>query len=196
MVTANSVVTAEAPPGTAPRYVALGSSFAAGPGLGPVADVDCLRSALNYPAQLAGKLGFSLVDVTCSGATTADVTDRGQQLRGGKTLPRQMEAVTADTELVSITIGGNDLAMSANMIAQSCGHGLAGGIPIASHLAAAACATVAGTSPEPTTSEYTRVQTAITDVVRAVQRKAPRATVLLVTCLSSTGPPPLVTTFQ
>ena len=63
------------PRGT-PQYVALGSSYAAGIGLGkraPGSPVACFRSVNDYPQQLARILGLSLVDVTCSGATTKHV---------------------------------------------------------------------------------------------------------------------------
>ena len=62
------------------RYVALGSSMAAGPGIAPRAkDAPWRagRSAANYPHLVAQRLGLDLVDVTYSGATTAHVlTDR------------------------------------------------------------------------------------------------------------------------
>ena len=60
------------------RYVALGSSMAAGPGIAPRAPGSprlALRSARNYPHLLAADLGLDLVDVTYSGATTAHVLD-------------------------------------------------------------------------------------------------------------------------
>ena len=58
------------------RYVALGSSMAAGPGIRPRADGAPLpagRSARNYPHLVADRLGLDLVDVTYSGATTANL---------------------------------------------------------------------------------------------------------------------------
>lgn len=62
------------------RYVALGSSMAAGPGIPPrdkKAPLRAARSAANYPHLVARRIGLDLVDVTYSGATTAHVlTDR------------------------------------------------------------------------------------------------------------------------
>jgi len=58
------------------RYLALGSSMAAGPGIRPPADgapFRAGRSARNYPRVAAEKLGLDLVDVTYSGATIAIV---------------------------------------------------------------------------------------------------------------------------
>ncbi|MGV0838440.1 SGNH/GDSL hydrolase family protein [Mycolicibacterium thermoresistibile] len=89
------------------RYVALGSSMAAGPGIRPAAagaPWRAGRSARNYPRLVAERLGFGLVDVTYSGATTAHVlTDRQHGVAP------QLEALDGSERLVTITIGGNDV---------------------------------------------------------------------------------------
>ncbi len=94
------------------RYVALGDSFTAGP-LIPFVDITsgaCLRSTNNYPRMLAGLLGTRhLVDVSCSGAETADVASPQVTLTG-RVRP-QLDAVTAGTDLVTVGIGGNDFAL-------------------------------------------------------------------------------------
>src|SRR3954470_1574461 len=56
------------------RIAALGSSYAAGPGIEPVADRRAHRSARNYPQLLAERLGAALTDLTVSGATTETIT--------------------------------------------------------------------------------------------------------------------------
>jgi hypothetical protein len=53
------------------HLVALGSSFAAGPGIEPIADRGAMRSARNYPHVLAEHFGAQLTDLTVSGATIA-----------------------------------------------------------------------------------------------------------------------------
>lgn len=89
------------------RYVALGSSMAAGPGLLPRAagaPWGAGRSLRNYPHLVAAAAGLDLVDVTFSGATTAHLlTDR--QLGA----PPQIEALDGSETLVTVTIGGNDV---------------------------------------------------------------------------------------
>jgi lysophospholipase L1-like esterase len=92
---------------SAGRYVALGSSMAAGPGIPPRVPGSprlAARSARNYPHLVATDLGFDLVDVTYSGATTAHILTDSQH-----GAPPQIEALTPDTALVTITIGGNDI---------------------------------------------------------------------------------------
>ena len=89
------------------RYVALGSSMAAGPGIGPTATgapFRAGRSARNYPHLVAERLGHDLVDVTYSGATTANVLTDPQN-----GAPPQIDALDGSEDLVTVTIGGNDV---------------------------------------------------------------------------------------
>jgi lysophospholipase L1-like esterase len=89
------------------RYVALGSSMAAGPGIRPKAagaPAGSGRSAVNYAHLVADRLSYDLVDVTFSGATTANVLDERQ-----RSAPPQLDALSGSESLVTITIGGNDV---------------------------------------------------------------------------------------
>ena len=89
------------------RYVALGSSMAAGPGIVPRASGSpwrAGRSARNYPHLVAARLNFDLVDVTYSGATTAHLLT--EQQHGA---PPQITALDGSETLVTVTIGGNDV---------------------------------------------------------------------------------------
>ena len=89
------------------RYVALGSSMAAGPGIRPKAagaPMGAGRSAANYPHLVAARLSLDLIDVTFSGATTANVLSERQ--RGA---PPQVDALDGSESLVTVTIGGNDV---------------------------------------------------------------------------------------
>jgi lysophospholipase L1-like esterase len=92
------------------HYVALGDSYAAGP-LVPIPTgkpVGCLRSDRNYPAVVAEALGVAdFRDVSCSGATTENITGP-QDVPLGEN-PPQLDALAPDTELVTISIGGNDI---------------------------------------------------------------------------------------
>ncbi|MBF9066923.1 SGNH/GDSL hydrolase family protein [Streptacidiphilus fuscans] len=88
------------------NYVALGDSYSAGSGILPLdtsAPLECARSTLNYPHDLAARLGLDLTDVTCGGAETKDFS--GSQYPG---VAPQLDALNADTGLVTMTIGGND----------------------------------------------------------------------------------------
>jgi lysophospholipase L1-like esterase len=88
------------------RYVALGDSYSAASGVLPLdlfAPPECLRSVRNYPHVLAADAGAQLKDVTCGAAETSDFFEA--QYPG---VAPQLDAVKQDTQLVTMTIGGND----------------------------------------------------------------------------------------
>ncbi len=109
------------------RYVALGSSMAAGPGIRPRA-VGAPRwsgrSARNYPHLVAERLNLELVDVTFSGATTAHVLAEHQHGR-----PPQVAALDGSESLVTVTIGGNDVGYVPLLMAAGLPR-LARGLPL------------------------------------------------------------------
>jgi hypothetical protein len=103
---------------SAATYTALGDSYAAGPlipnqSLNPLG---CLRSDHNYAHLAAAAEGLTLTDVSCSGATTNDMTET-QNVEPGPN-PPQFNGLNAGTEIVSVTIGGNDIGFTE--IIESC----------------------------------------------------------------------------
>ncbi len=103
---------------TAIDYVAMGDSFSAGPFIGTMRTdpQGCARSKDNYPAFLADWLDVaSYTDVTCSAATTVDLYRPMTLFDGGTTTP-QIDAVSADTDLVTLGIGGNDFGIYDSLI--------------------------------------------------------------------------------
>lgn len=95
------------------RYVALGDSYSAGP-LIPTSLVagGCFRSSNNYASVVARALAVpTFVDRTCSGAQTKDMTT--SQLPG---VPAQFDALTPDTDLVTVGIGGNDSSVFGTLV--------------------------------------------------------------------------------
>ncbi|MGY1719199.1 SGNH/GDSL hydrolase family protein [Blastococcus sp. SYSU DS0552] len=96
------------------RYVALGDSYSAASGVLPpdlTAPPQCLRSTRNYPHVIAGAIGARLTDVTCGGADTGDFF--AGQYPG---VAPQLEALSRNTQLVTMTIGGNDSGVFINSI--------------------------------------------------------------------------------
>jgi lysophospholipase L1-like esterase len=166
------------------RYVALGSSMAAGPGIRPSADgapFRAGRSARNYAHLVAERLGLDLVDVTYSGATTANILTDPQH-----GTPPQAEALDGSEDLVTVTIGGND----------------AGYVPL---LMAAGLPRFVRTVPllggvvremvNPTARDRALVEVAesLKEVGRTLRQRSPRAKVLFVdylTLLPPIGAPP------
>jgi lysophospholipase L1-like esterase len=95
----------------APNYVALGDSYAAGPIIPQqIAPYGCLKSNNNYAHIAAKRQGIALRDATCSGAETEDMT-QPQDVRPGPN-PPQFDRLDADTTLVTLQIGGNDIGFS------------------------------------------------------------------------------------
>jgi hypothetical protein len=103
---------------SAATYTALGDSYASGP-LIPnqsLSPLGCLRSDHNYAHLTAAAKGLTLTDVSCSGATTNNMTET-QNVEPGPN-PPQFNGLNANTNIVSVTIGGNDIGFSE--IIESC----------------------------------------------------------------------------
>ncbi|GAB3645246.1 SGNH/GDSL hydrolase family protein [Glycomyces tarimensis] len=92
------------------EYVALGDSYASG--LGTRAYLDdgsgCSRSEYAYPSLLAGDLGADFTFAACSGAKTGDL------------IAEQLGSLSSGTDLVTVTIGGNDTGWSS--VIQQCAY--------------------------------------------------------------------------
>lgn len=98
------------------RYVALGDSYAAvgriAPGAWTTGPVACVRTDDAYPAVVARELGVgTFLDASCGGAVSDDLW------RPDEGVPPQFDALNAETDLVSLTIGGNDVGFSAVILA-------------------------------------------------------------------------------
>lgn len=151
-------------------YVALGSSYASGPGgQYTVNSNHCGRSVNNYPHQVAAARGYRLVDVTCGGSVTTDI------LRNGKR-PAQINAVTPDASLVTITTGGNDIDYIGRLISMSCLHAT----PDQARIGGRNCGPNRRQAPEPGADQYARVGAELVAVIQAVRLRAPDARILLV----------------
>ncbi|NKE61490.1 SGNH/GDSL hydrolase family protein [Lentzea sp. PSKA42] len=95
------------------NYVSLGDSFVSGPFI-PLQRLDplsCFKSTQNYPSVLARKLGIAnFTDISCGGAQTKDMAGVQSGIPG-QSVP-QLSALKADTDLVTVSIGGNDIGFS------------------------------------------------------------------------------------
>ncbi|MDD7940565.1 SGNH/GDSL hydrolase family protein [Actinomycetospora lutea] len=165
------------------RYVALGSSFAAGPGIPPQVDRGVLRSGRNYPSLLAEEIGLPLVDVSCSGATTAHLRHDRQPTLAGP-VPPQVEAVTADTALVTVTAGGNDVGYLGMLVSAGLRGTLTARLP---WLPAPVRRRLGYTVAVPPPEAFAEVRAALTALVDDVRRRAPGARVVLVDYLTVLG---------
>ncbi|WP_018296957.1 SGNH/GDSL hydrolase family protein [Corynebacterium lubricantis] len=92
------------------HYVAIGDSYAAlgsrdAATSGPET---CLRSADNYPALIGQHERVEVTDdLSCSGAVTDDVVAPSGE--GENMIAPQVDALSPETDLVTVSIGGNDI---------------------------------------------------------------------------------------
>ncbi|RDI50993.1 SGNH/GDSL hydrolase family protein [Nocardia mexicana] len=156
-------------------YVALGSSYASGPGIAPrVRQAPRLagRSHNNYPHRVATAAGLRLTDVTSSGATCEHIL---RERQFGQ--PPQLEAVGADADLVTVTIGGNDIGLTPYLIARR--------MPRPMRL----LPKFAELGDETAVNHRLHtVERRITEVLEGIGERAPHARVLVVNYLSVLGP--------
>ncbi|KAK5134189.1 hypothetical protein LTR08_006849 [Meristemomyces frigidus] len=102
------------------KLTALGSSFAAGPSIDPIINEAAKRSGRNYAHQLAHLLGADVTDLTVSGATLVNVLDTPQEtLLPRHVFPPQLDGLPSDTDIVTLTGGGNDMGYSFGMLHDS-----------------------------------------------------------------------------
>jgi lysophospholipase L1-like esterase len=161
------------------RYVALGSSMAAGPGIRPRADgapFRAGRSARNYAHLVAERLGLDLVDVTYSGATTANVLTDSQN-----GAPPQADALDGSEDLVTVTIGGNDVGYVPLL--------MAAGLPRVVRFVPL-LGGIVREMLDPTARDRALVDVAesLKEVGRTVRHRSPRAKVLFVDYLTLLPP--------
>ncbi len=145
------------------NYVALGDSFTAGPFISTMrADPQgCARSRSNYPAFLADWLDVATyTDVSCSGALTTDLYAPQQLFDGDKARP-QLDALNADTDLVTLGLGGNDFGIYEGLI--GCQGSQSSFCPVAQ-----------------LDADARKVQTRIARAVRRIERRAPDADIYVV----------------
>jgi hypothetical protein len=111
------VTSAQAETGSPLNVVALGDSFGSGTGAGDYLDGTgvengCWRSANSYSETVVARARangrqVTFTNVTCSGATTADLQ---QPFKGEQP---QVEALRPDTNVVFLSIGTNDIDFAA-----------------------------------------------------------------------------------
>ena len=94
------------------QYVALGDSYASGVGANYYMDpdpADCLQSALGYPELLDERKRIDLVtNATCSGDTVGLVA-------------AELGNLNSETDLVTLTVGGNDVGYQ--FVIRACSQG-------------------------------------------------------------------------
>jgi lysophospholipase L1-like esterase len=95
-------------------YVSLGDSYTSAPLVPQITGkpILCGRSTNNYPSDVSRAIGpSSFTDVSCQGATTADMTQPQSLGNGRETNLPQFNALSAADTLVTVGVGGDDVGM-------------------------------------------------------------------------------------
>lgn len=157
------------------EYVALGDSYTSAPFV-PLPDLlslGCARSYSNYPKMLAAAAGvYRFTDVSCGGADTTNMTQPQSTVLG--TAAPQFDALTPDTDLVTLGIGGNDFGVFGDIVGTCPGLRASdpSGAPCKAHF------TVDGV--DTLRARLTQTQARITAVVQGIKQRSPQATILLI----------------
>ncbi|KAE8448856.1 hypothetical protein EG329_008858 [Mollisiaceae sp. DMI_Dod_QoI] len=159
------------------HIAALGSSFAAGPGIPPQINRLAHRSGNNYPHLLAARLDADLTDLTVSGATLNNILSEPQGSYRWSTFQPQLEGLPADADIVTVTGGGNDMGYIGGMMTEALkgtffGYVLSWLIPVKTQVL-------------PTTQEVAQRFIAVIDAIRKI---APKSRIFLVEYFSLLGP--------
>ncbi len=156
-------------------YVSLGDSYTAAPLVpSPTGNpILCGRSTNNYPSDVNRALHpASFTDVSCSSATTADMT-QPQNLYNVQTNPPQFNALSASDGLVTEGIGGNDAGLIG--IAETCAE------IDATHPFGTACKDHYNSGgSDPNVAAINATGPKVAAVLQGIHQKAPNAKVLLV----------------
>ncbi|RYP56319.1 hypothetical protein DL771_011971 [Monosporascus sp. 5C6A] len=182
------------------RIANLGSSFAAGPSIQPVADRFAARSGANYAALLAARVGARLTDLSATGATLLNLLSEPQEIPGHR-FPAQVDRLPADTDVVLVLGGGDDLGYIAGFFADTASSHWIGRFitPDRPHLGEESGNEGAGAGEWQGKGETTTPTTpqplgeaALAErygaVLDAIHAKVPRALVLVVEYLTMLGP--------
>jgi lysophospholipase L1-like esterase len=110
-------------------------------------------------------LNADLTDLTVSGATLLNITVDPQSTPFSETFPPQISGLPEDTNIVTVTAGGNDIGYIGGMISDACGEQLQ----------------TEPLSPSQLAERFGRV-------LDEIHKRAPRARVYLVEYLAVLGP--------
>lgn len=181
------------PDGSVTRYVAIGDSYAA---LGasaenrftgdlprpyrdylqpmPAARMACFNTFGNYPAFVSQALGAYLIDVSCGSADTDHFYE--EQFPG--ITPPQIEAITADTDLVTISFGGNDARVAWLLYGCTVGQ-------VTKPFKDSACAWFL---EEPQEKRFQELPGKLDRMLRDVKRLAPNAVIIMTGYMNALDP--------
>ncbi|KAI2635527.1 SGNH hydrolase-type esterase domain-containing protein [Xylaria nigripes] len=164
------------------RIASLGSSFAAGPSILPIENSSAGRSGANYAHLVAERVGGHLTDLSVCRATLLHLLDTPQDI-GGTQFPPQIDALPADSDVVLVLGGGNDIGYIYGLYEDTLKQSWPGSILLYLR------------GPNPDHEAQAQLQMDVDDLAKryatvldAIHRKAPKALVLVVEYQAVLGP--------
>ena len=157
------------------RYVAMGDSYSA-TGIAPLdpgpAGTECGRSGATYSHLIATELGVSSFrDAACAGADTSDYFQSQYA-----DVPAQLKALKKRTQLVTMTIGGNDGNVFGGLVT-SCAIASAVERQTTGSISGAPCKSLYGNQFRQRVTQDT--YPSVLHALEAVHRRAPHAVVVI-----------------
>ncbi len=171
------------------NYVALGDSYTADvlttfPPTTQYVPIGCGQSSTDYPHQVAKLLHVAkFFDASCGGATTDNMTKPQDVTPGGDNAP-QFSHLSAQTDLVTIGIGGNDVGLVGE--AEACLNVVPTPIPGAPEGLGGSCAaqdTAGGV--DQIYQDILATAPKIATTLKEIHQRAPNARILLVNYLDA-----------
>ncbi len=156
---------------TGGTYVALGDSRASGGFLTPTPGYfgGCKRSSFNYPSIVhTVTRAARFIDLSCAGAQAPNLWQSGQQTSGGYK-PPQLNFVPRDAQLITVSIGGNDMRWGAVLVQCT----------VRNPIADRRCRSNRAVDGE-ARWRIARMENRVTPALAAIRRKAPRAQIIVV----------------
>lgn len=168
-----------------PFHIAqIGSSFAAGPGIPPIANAEAKRSRANFANLVRSRLAkdrgeeIKLTDLSVSGATLLQMLSEPQD-----NFPPQVTQLPPDADVVLVLGGGNDIGYIGGMFEDTlASKGLLG--QLVARVLGGSGAPVANPDDTPEEALAERYGT----VLDAIHARAPAARVLVVEYVTMVGP--------
>jgi len=119
-----------------------------------------------------------LTDLSVSGATLLNVLNEPQTTKSGETFPPQLQHLSPDTDIVTLTSGGNDMGYSSGMIRDS----------LMSYTGPLKDMIEGLLDPPPAAISADQLTDRLTSVIDKIREIAPKAKIYLIEYLAVLGP--------
>ena len=143
-----------------------------------------MRSGVNYAHLVADRIGAQLTDLSVSGATLLNLLNEPQSMLGLHTFPPQVSELPADTDVVLVLGGGNDVGYVLTVMRES----VVATYSVPRWILGAAQWATGGGDQKPDWPDVNGLAARYGTVLDAIHTRAPKAQVVVVEYLTIFGP--------